>query len=162
MFFSFLAAIFIHEMGHILFARIFGVRIRSFRWCTAGAILEFDFSHCGYLVETLIHLAGALCGVTSALIIHAIGGVSTEFLGISVFLAVINLLPIRGFDGGAALYAVLEQFLFVDTAWKISSVVSIITTVILWLAVIWCEIRVGANLELLIFVLIVLYRTTAK
>lgn len=158
--FALISAIIIHEAGHIIMAKLCGIRCISFRLSPGGAVLTFDFSRSGYLREALVHSGGVLLGLLSAAVIRLIFGESADFfLGITLVLSVINLFPIIGMDGGAILSCVLSQFLLPDTVWRVQRIVSFAAVIFLWGAVLWIELRAAPNFSLLAFVLCVIFES---
>lgn len=156
--FALLAAIFLHEMGHFLAAKLCGVPCVSFGFRAGGAVLTFDFSRVGYVREGLVHAGGALLGLISAVMAGLIFGERAYFfLGITLVLSAVNLLPITGMDGGAILSCVLSQFFLPDTVWRVQRIVSLAAVLFLWGAVLWIELRVSPNLSLMTFVLCVIF-----
>ena len=91
----------IHELGHILAAKLCGVRSWRFGLKAGGALITFDFSRLSYMREVFVHLAGPAFGVLSALFSVIFFGERAEyFAGVSLSMALVNLLPVSGFDGG--------------------------------------------------------------
>ena len=91
----------IHELGHILAAKLCGVRSWRFGLKAGGALITFDFSRLTYMSEVLVHLAGPAFGVMAALFSVIFFGARAEyFAGASLSMALVNLLPVSGFDGG--------------------------------------------------------------
>ncbi len=153
-FFGTVLAVILHEAGHILVAKLFGIRVNSLSLNPIGASLSFDFSSVGYIREGLVHLAGPLFGILCAASTYIFFGSTMHyFFGISTVLSAVNLLPITGFDGGALLKCILSLFFTPDSVSGTCRVVSYIFLIILWAGVLWIELRVGANLSLLAFVL---------
>ena len=153
LFLSFLA-ILTHEAGHIIVAKLVGVPRPELSVNPIGITMHFDFSRVGYLREAAVHAGGPAVGMLGAIIsILMFGENCITFCGISAVLSVVNLLPIRGFDGGGILSCALSPLFLPDTAEKISRAISLVFLVLLWAAVLWIELRVGANLSLLAFVL---------
>ncbi len=155
------SALMIHELGHFLAAKILGIPLVRFRPDPMGGIMTFDFSRSTYGREAAVHFSGPAAGLISG----AMGWmILTDpfFTGISVVLACVNLLPIRGLDGGGILRCVLSRFLSPDTAWKICGVCSICGILLLWTAVLWIELRVTANLGLMAFAAALLLNSTKR
>lgn len=140
-------------MGHLAAARLVGVPLVSFSVKPIGAALKFDFTGVSYAREAAVHLGGSVLGMLASLL-AVLGGAGGQFFcGISTVLSAVNLLPITGFDGGGILSCVLSSVLQPDTSARVSRAVSIVFLLLLWAAVLWIELRVGANLSLLAFVL---------
>ncbi len=154
---SFAFAVILHELGHITAAKLLGIRKISFIPCGLGAVLTFDFSGCGYIRESVVHLSGGIMGLVTAAAGYIIfGDRAVLFCGISVLLAVLNWLPIEGLDGSASMKAILSIRLMPDTVCRIAAVISSITTVLLWIAVLWIELRIRANFSCIILAIALL------
>ena len=151
-FISVLAAVALHELGHILAARLVGAPLVSLSLKPIGLSMRFDFSRVGYAAEMFVHAGGSIAGIACALTAALLPcGSLRIFSGLSLCFAALNLLPIESFDGGGILRALLSLFLMPDTVWRVCRVFSIVTLVLLWAAVLWAELRIGANLALLCF-----------
>ena len=147
-----LTAAVLHEVGHILCAALSGIPLSGFALRPCGAVMTFDFSRTTYFRELCVHLAGPAAGILSAVFSLAVFGETAEyFAGLSVCLAVLNLLPVRGLDGSAALYCLLALWLPPETAETVVRTVSAVTGLLLWAAVLWIELRVRAGISLLLF-----------
>ena len=154
-----IVALAIHELGHLAAAKLFGIPLVRFRLNPAGGVMTFDFSRTSYLREAAVHLSGPFAGLLSA----AVGWIFLRnffFTGISVTLAAVNLLPIRGLDGGGVLRCLLNRFCLPDPAWRIGRICSISGVLLLWTAVLWIQLRVRANLELMVFAAALLLKET--
>ncbi len=154
---SILAAALIHEMGHIITARLLRIRLRFCRTGMAGISLKYDFSTVSHLKEAAVSIAGPLAGITVTLICRLSGSLS-YFAGASAALAIFNLLPISYLDGGGALSAILSSFLPPDTAWKICRILSVIFTLALWCSAVFIMLRSGGDLSVIAVSVYLLYR----
>lgn len=158
LFLSFAAAVVIHELSHVIAAKILGIRRVSLSPKFCGALLTFDFSGAGYAVEAVVHLAGSAGGIAAACISAFFFERSANcFVGISLVLSMINLLPISGLDGGAVLRALLLMNLMPDTAERIVGTVSFAAVIIIWTAAMWIELRAGGNLSFIILALSLMF-----
>jgi len=147
-----LLAVFVHECGHLLTARLLGVPLRGFRLTPLGALMGFDFSHVPYWKEAVVHLAGAAFGMGAAMLSRAVlGSRADTFLGISLCLSFVNLLPLEGLDGGGVLWALLSWHVDPAAVYRWSRAVSLLVLLLFWVAVVWIEMRIGTNLGLLLF-----------
>lgn len=153
----FLLAALLHELGHILCACLLGIPLTGCSVRPCGAFLSFDFSRTSYRREGCVHLAGAGMGlITAVAAVRIFGGKAAYFAGISVVLAAVNLLPVRGFDGGGVLQCLLAAVFPPEKGEIVCRIVSLLVTLLLWTAVLWVELRVRADAALLCFVLYVL------
>ncbi len=100
-----LPAVFFHETGHCISARMYGGRILSFRMSLSGLCLETTpFS--SSLSEAVCAAAGPLCGLLWAALCSCIPGEWWERCrDVSLYFSVCNLLPAQPLDGGRILYA---------------------------------------------------------
>ena len=111
------AAVLLHEAGHLAAARLMKIPLRRGRGGFFGVRLQFDFSRCGYGREAAVHLAGPLCGIAAAFSVFAAETLRTgtgseragRFVLVNLALALMNLLPLPGFDGGGALLCFLRM-----------------------------------------------------
>ena len=157
-FLEFAAAVVIHEVCHVTVAKALGIRRVSLSPKFCGALLTFDFSRSCYAAEAVVHLAGSAGGIISAFIASFCFGKSANgFVGISLVLSMINLLPITGLDGGAFLRALLLMNLMPDKAYRIAEAVSFVSAILLWTGVMWIELRVSANLSCIVFALSLMF-----
>jgi len=142
----------VHEAGHLLAAKLIGVPFRRMKFCTAGGVITFDFSGTSYLCEAFVHLGGSLFGMASALICYAVlSDAALGYLGVTVMLSAVNLLPVRGLDGGAVLSALLNMIFLPDTAERITAVVSFVTWAVIWCAAVRFALRGSRMIWPLIF-----------
>lgn len=104
-----LAAVIIHELGHLAAMWIFKTDVKELELGPFGARITLGKAYTGsYLNEMLIYLAGPLSGlVVASVIINLSGGQFLRFALINIGLSAFNLLPISTLDGGSFLFAVL-------------------------------------------------------
>lgn len=144
----------VHELGHISAALLVGVKTCTFSFSPLGGLLTFDFSRTSYVKEMLIHLSGSFFGAVFAVVSRILFGNRADlFFNISLSFSILNLLPLRGLDGGGALLAFLSCFLFPDTAYRAYHVVSTAFIIAVWFAVVCFEVKFGANIGLIVFIL---------
>jgi len=99
---AFLAAVFLHEVGHWIVLRRFRVPITGFRLSLSGALLQTEML--GYGQEFWCAAAGPAVGVLAAVICCRW---VPKFAVLNILLAGVNLLPLYPLDGGRMLRAVL-------------------------------------------------------
>lgn len=117
LFFSVLA----HEAGHVLCARACGGAFRSLSLSPAGLTLDLGCDTLPYKKELLVHLAGPAANLllllpALCLIRRSLSALRLFFFFCNALLALLHLLPVRGLDGGGALYCALCLHLSPDTA----------------------------------------------
>ena len=99
-----LAAVIVHELGHIVMLRLYGLRIRCFCVDLRGFCIEYGglCSDWGHIVSAF---AGPAAGLAYAFAASYFGRrcgneVLTLSAGVSLLLSLFNLLPILPLDGG--------------------------------------------------------------
>ena len=122
-----LPAVFFHETGHCISARIYGGRILSLRLGLSGLCLETTpFS--SSLSEAVCAASGPVYGLLWAALCSRIPGEWwTRCRDISLYFSVCNLLPAQPLDGGRILYALCADR-------KVIRIVSIVTGAICLMA----------------------------
>lgn len=136
---SFLAAVLLHECGHLLALTLLHARIKSARLSPFGVTITHT-----PLPSPLASLAVAAAGPFFGLIGYIAAQHSSSlplFKTITLSLSLFNLLPIKTLDGGQILNAALSCFLLPQKAEALSRGISKFALLFLWL--------VGAYLFLL-------------
>ena len=139
-----LIGIIIHELSHLLFVYIFRSKICSVKLIIGAISIEYrDFCDRYKRIITL------LMGPVSNLII---AGISYYFMyekmfAVNLVIAIYNLLPIKGLDGGSILFEVLLSFLCEE---KANAFLNIITMVISTSCLITCFFVFKNNLSMII------------
>jgi Zn-dependent protease len=150
-----LAAIFgcviLHELGHALMARHFGIRTRDITLYPIGGVARLERMSERPLEELLIAVAGPAVNVVIALglvfvlgvsgsvfrweaLIHSVpGGFLAGLLAANVMLVAFNLLPAFPMDGGRVLRALLSIPLGRLRATEIAAHVAVVVAVLLGL-----------------------------
>ena len=158
--FTFLALIAatIHEIGHLCAAKLFNIRICELNFGLLGARLKTSSALYSYSDEILLCLFGPLFNFLSATFVYIFSrntgcyGENVEFFIISSFiLGSLNLLPIRTFDGGRILEAVLSCFLPIQKAYFIINFLSFVIIFFLWCISVYFLLIYTSSLGLFIF-----------
>lgn len=137
----FLAAVLLHELGHLLGGVLTGIPLRRCGGGGLGLHLDFAMEQVSYRQEMLVLAAGSLFGLFTLLwISHP--AYRTCALGLNLA----NLLPVTGLDGGGILSCILHRIADGDRADRICRVVSLTAGVLFWIAGMWIVLRVGSNL----------------
>ena len=113
--FALVAAVAIHEAGHVCAMAAVGLEARRFLFLPFGAMIDTGKRSCGYMTECGIYMAGPMAGfLTAALFLWRADPVEMNvafcYCIISTGLSCFNLLPLPGLDGEGALRAVLLHF----------------------------------------------------
>ena len=137
----------LHELGHYLVIHWCGITIKQIRLTVIGAEMTL-FSPMGYRQECLAALAGPAVNLMLAgLCCWWEPGVL--FAGINLALALLNLLPVTGLDGGRAIYCVLSLLAGPDAAGRVGEWLNFICSGAL-LGISLLLLRVGGNVTLLL------------
>ena len=110
-----LAPVIVHELGHIVALRLYGLRVRRITADLRGLCIEYS-GLCAPLVHSVSALAGPAAGLGYAFAAsyYSRGGsneVLTLSAGVSLLLSLFNLLPILPLDGGRV-FSILASELF--------------------------------------------------
>ena len=154
-----LAAI-LHEMGHGIAAWGWSVPVRTLRLDIFGARMELG-GLTGYAAELAVAAGGPFVSLLAAAILWPLGirweGAQFFFL-VSLGLGLLNLLPVRGLDGGRMLSCALS----LTVGERASEITLRLTTGLflggLWLLSVYALLRVGETLTLFTFTLCLLFR----
>ncbi len=107
--FMIFGSVVLHELGHALMARAFGIRTRDITLYPFGGIAALEGEARSPTQELLIAVAGPAVNLALAALVApfalAGSGLAMVFLGLNVVMAVFNLLPAYPMDGGRVLRA---------------------------------------------------------
>ena len=168
-----LAAAF-HELGHLAAAEMMKIEIEEIRFGFSGIRIVTDSRLVSYKKEIFLALAGPIFNLAAFLGIFILFwnfGVGSVFLSAESFLggkcdglgavgffalsslvqAIMNLLPIKSFDGGRVVYcAVAELFGESKGEWSVS-VLSAFAAFLLWTVALYLMLRISAGLGIFVF-----------
>ena len=154
---SFFAAT-IHELGHIIAAKILKIKLSEIKFDFLGARLVVSEKILSYRKEILLCFCGPLFNFLSALLIYIIcickGMADPEikfFIFTSLFLGILNLLPVRTFDGGRITEALLCFVISPTFAKRIIDILSFIIVLFLWLISVYFRLIYSSSLSLFAF-----------
>ena len=115
-----------HELGHYLLIRLLGGNVMGVRLTAVGAEMILD-RPLSYWQEGLSALAGP--GVNLLLALAVCGWKrGFAFAGLNLALAIFNLLPAGGLDGGRALYCTLALLAGPDLAGRVGRALELLCT----------------------------------
>ena len=150
---AFLAAAF-HELGHLCAARLLRIPIRRLRLDLLGARLDTVGRLLSYGEEWLLCWAGPMFSLIMSVALSVFWEISlfARLLSCaSLLLGLLNLLPIRGFDGGRMLAAAVSVTLGEGAAEYVLRLTSFLFLFLLWAVSVFFLLRAGDGLSLFCF-----------
>ena len=151
LFFATLLCVAVHECGHLLAAHLLRVRIRVLELDIGGAQLVTAGLFPSYRAEWLVAAAGPAASFLLALVLFPVAGeFATVSARTSISLALFNLLPIRGFDGGRMLFAAGAPLVGESAATHASSVATYLALLLLFSLASCLLLRHGESLTLVV------------
>ena len=148
-------AIILHECGHILAARLCGIKLRECRIGLFSAGLFPKDSIFSYKKEIFLCFAGPAVNFITSLplifFIHENTAFLQYFVFSSIALGILNLIPIADFDGGRILRAFLYILVEERYARGFLYLLSMVCVLLLWLLSVYILLRRGSSLSLFIF-----------
>ncbi len=151
-----LLAILLHEMGHLLMLYLLSVPRVQIVFSAFGAEINYDGCFLSHKQQILLSLGGVAVNLLTAFVcfVLPVRHSFLEFLAVgSLCLALLNLFPVRGLDGGKALEAYLLYKMELSRALFRMRCISVLFLLILFglsLALLWVS---GFNFSLLLFTL---------
>ena len=154
---SLLAAL-IHEIGHIAAAKIFKIKLTEMKFDLLGARLVVSKNIISYSKEIILCACGPLFNFLSATIIYTLSSHLVIknykidfFIFASLSLGILNLLPIKTFDGGRIIEALLCFIIEPSTSKKTVEILSFITVFLLWSISVYFLLIYSSSLSLFVF-----------
>ena len=167
----------IHELGHIVAACVLGIKIKDISFDYSGLRISIDERLTSYRDEIWLAAAGPMSNFISAFILIAfvkvsgrevptifeaalnflengalsVDGVCAFFVTASCVQAVINLLPIKTFDGGRILYCIMAQIFDETVSNTVVSITSGFFAFVLWTISLYLMLRISSGLGIYIF-----------
>lgn len=142
----------LHELGHIIVAKLRGIGLSEMKLGIFGASLMPKNQFFSYADEILLCLGGPVMNFLSVAVCIALKLPSSSlFVMSSLALGILNLLPIHGFDGGRILRAFLLMRLSPRAAGILSKIISFIFVFTLWCVSVYLLLRRAATLSLFVF-----------
>lgn len=147
--FSILAAVILHELGHIAAIYLLNGEISEITLRPFGAVIKKSESNTSYFADFITALAGPLVNIISFLVCLSIGVMGT-FAYSSIILALVNLIPAKPLDGYCATRSVSLCFFSLTVSENICRIISVITLTLIWIFTVYMIIFTEFNLSLLI------------
>ena len=148
----FLATLFaatVHECGHLLAARVLGIRLRLLELDIPGARLLPLGPLPSYRAEGWLAAAGPAASFLLAILIYPLNGsFFTAVFTATLSLGLFNLIPVGDFDGGRVLAAFLTPYLGAKLGTRIRLVVSYLSIFFLFSLSATLLLRYGEDLSL--------------
>ena len=148
------AAAAIHELGHILAAKLLSVNLSHMQLDVLGARLRTSGKLCSYPAMVALCFAGPLVNFLCfgiSVPFFDLSGQMQEFGLASLSLGLLNLIPIPGFDGGRIVHGILSSFLPVAVVERVCSVLGFCSLLCMWMLSVWLILRTGTSLTLFVF-----------
>ena len=149
----FVAALLVHELGHLLAMKLGGVPVRSFRLSAGGAVICGEFS--GYRQEIACAVFGP---VFSAVLAIICARQMPKLSVLSAVLGLVNLLPVYPLDGGRILRGILLLHFEQGRAETILNRTTAAVCCLLMVAACWVTVELQAGLWPIFAVLVILCR----
>ena len=120
----------VHELGHLIIMKKIGCAPQSIKFSAAGILIS-GTSYCTLKENIFVALAGPITNLFLTLLLYLLGNIFSYkilivYSAVQLLVALINLLPIKGLDGGAISLYIFEHF-NIANAKMLCSLVSIIT-----------------------------------
>ena len=151
----------LHELGHLVAARLLNIPLRELHLSSLGARLVLKGRMISYGEEWALSAAGpifSLMGAAVAFLLRERLPFAELFAMASLFLGVLNLLPVRSFDGGRMADALLHRLLGTRWADGIMNASSFLCLFSLWASAVYLLLKAGEGLSLLCFSMSLLCR----
>lgn len=95
-----------HELSHIIFASIFGKKIKKIKLSIAGVCVVFSDEELELVKKIIVYIAGPLSNICLAIMFYNI-----EFIfEVNLFLAILNLVPVYPLDGYNIVKCIVDIF----------------------------------------------------
>lgn len=145
----------IHELGHVLTAHFLNIPLQEMKLGIFGASLSLSDSFLSYKKEIILAAAGPLTNIACVLLSIFLFDIQNDFFELfissSLFLGILNLLPILDFDGGRILLCLLSLKISPNAAHQILKISSFILIFTLWALSVYLLLKLSSSLSLFIF-----------
>ncbi len=158
-----LFAVILHEVGHILCAKILKIELQRFDLSLLGARIKTK-RELSYADEILFALGGPIAGflgfgltfnfALSHINIPFYQAFLFPFSLLSLCLSIFNLIPLNSLDGGRILKCLLCLLFSLDIAEKIMRFVTLLTLLSLWFLSIYMMLKISNGIAMFFFCLI--------
>lgn len=157
-----LSSVLVHELSHLAAAGMYGGRVESLSITAFGVSLGFSPPKT-YGEEIFVAAAGPAASFLFAALGRARGGVfGSEVFVFSLFLGLMNLIPLASFDGNRMLTALVSLLFGESAARKASAFLSYSFLFLAWVVSVYVLFYSGANFALLLFCAYIFVFTVIK
>ncbi len=133
-----------HEAGHLTVMKLLGIDIESVTVLPVGIDIKRRERIISYPEEIFLAISGAMVNILLFFIFNRYG----FFAYSNLLYAIINLIPIKGLDGGAALEAFLLCFFDPGRTERILKTVSVVFCVLLWMLGVYIVFMLDGNISI--------------
>ena len=144
----------VHESGHLCAAKCLHIPVRALRFHLLGAGLEPEGRLLSYGEEFLLCAAGPIASLLFALLpapFWEFSAFAGQLSCASLVLGLLNLLPIRSFDGGRMLGDAVSARLSPRVSDTVLTATSLVFLFLLWSVAVYFLLRAGDGLSLWCF-----------
>ena len=141
----------IHELGHIIAAKIRHIKLSEMKLSIFGASLHTQKQLFSYADEIILCIGGPLANLLSVVVCILIGKTQSLFFMSSIALGTLNMFPIHGFDGGRILSAFLSIYFSPKTTVILCKIISFTILLIMWCVSVYFLLRSSATMTMFIF-----------
>lgn len=120
----FFISLVIHELGHIIMAVIFKIKINCLKLTIFGMYLDVDTYKLNIKNELLLYLGGIIFNLLSLLIFR------DSYRNFTLLIILFNILPIYPLDGFRVLKTIFSYFFSYKRSLIITSIISIIVSIL--------------------------------
>ncbi|MBQ9747934.1 MAG: M50 family metallopeptidase [Clostridia bacterium] len=160
--FAVLSSVILHEAGHLIASLLFGRAPQSIRLMPAGISITLPPPR-SYKEELTVAAAGPAVSLLWYAVTRYLPSVaSEETAGITLILAVLNLLPITGFDGGRICHALISFTASEALADRLLATTTALSLSVLWTLSLYVLFYSGVNVALLFFCACLFFALIAK
>ncbi|MBQ9745351.1 MAG: M50 family metallopeptidase [Clostridia bacterium] len=157
-----ITSVLVHELSHLAAAKMCGGRVQSLRLTAFGISLGFSPPKT-YGEEMFVAAAGPAASFAFAALGQARGGeFGAQVCLFSLFLGIMNLIPIASFDGNRIVSAALSLLFGEAAARAVSSALSHAFLFLAWVLAVYVLFYSGVNFALLLFCAYVFVFTVFK
>ena len=154
--FSSCCAVILHELGHVFCAKCFDIRLKEFNIGIYGAGITPLGSGFSYLHEILLCLSGPFINLVSlpiALFFYSLTNwqFCMYLAAASLVLGAMNLLPIKTFDGGRIIHALICSLFSQKCADTVLNITSFTFIFFLWTLSVYTLLLTESGLSLFVF-----------